>query len=302
MTERNPRPSTLDELREFVTRKLGEARQSDYYALLDLTRDCDPSTVDDAYQVVLDRLDGSDLKRPEAADLWLPIQRIHRELARAYSVLSDPHRRAGYDRRTGGQHAWPVRQAWSTVASARMDASTGATAVARVVEARGDPPLEEDRDPTPATALHALARRIRDTKVADAEELLRRALALEPNKPIHKLELGWLLVTDKERLTPERMRESRDLLQEACMETPWDAHTRYRMAQFWRDAGSPRRYRLELEATLRCDHQHELASAELAAVRDAEDPLSQVSWPKIWRRMASRRIGRTRLRRSTTTV
>ncbi len=273
------------DVRAFVTEKLSQAKRSEYYALLGIEKDADDHTIRDAYRDLLTQLEDRALKRAECADLWLPVQRIQRELARAYSVLTDPHRRAGYDRRDGASTSWPPRQQWSAAAAVRMN-GVGSTAVAHISGVR-----HRIEEPTGrASTLHARARTAATAQHYErAQQLLEEASVLEPENPNHMRELGWFIFLDRERLTPERMRRARDLLQDACINAPWDAVTRYRMAQFWRETGNALRYRLELQATLRCDHEHVEAAKELAAIGDlqAEEHIEDASaWGRFWRRLS----------------
>lgn len=81
---------------------------------------------------------------------------------------------------------------------------------------------------------------------------------------------GWKLLTNPALTREERLERARTPLEQACARAPWDATARYCMAGYWRVAGSPRQYRGELEATLRCDSAHPRARHELRALEAAE--------------------------------
>jgi curved DNA-binding protein CbpA len=277
--------SASSDVRGFVAEKLSLAKRSEYYGLLGVNSVAKNTEIDRAYRLILERLEDRNLKRAEHADLWLPVQRIQRELARAYSILTEPHRRAGYDRRLGSPEVWPVRQAWSAAAAARLN-GVDATIVAHISAVRCRP----ENDDGQADQLYEQGRAAaRAQNWPRAEEFFHAASRLEPDNPGHMRELGWAVFADKDRLTPERMRLGRDLMQEACINAPWQPDSRYRMAQYWRETGNARRYQLELQATLRCDHEHEGAAAELRTLGElaGRDSSEDSGWSRFWRRLST---------------
>ena len=71
--------------------------QTDLYKLLGVTRYASPEQLDEAFDAECKRWGGDDPTLPQAA------QKLD-EIYKAYAVLSDPEKRANYDKRYADQH------------------------------------------------------------------------------------------------------------------------------------------------------------------------------------------------------
>ncbi len=115
----------------------------------------------------------------------------------------------------------------------------------------------------------------------EAEQHYRHALLLDSDNARCQIELAWAIWRNDDRMTPARLATVRKCLETACTLAPYDSAARYCMAQYWRHANVLSRYRLELEAVLRCNPGHPRAPAELVAL-DAREERVEAHRRPLW--------------------
>jgi len=239
--------------REYVLRKAACARRKDLYALLSLKPDADASAVCSAHEHMVERLQADAAAGHVVGDLTYLTARIREAADMALSVLTDQRKRARYDADRGKKDGPPRSFLEQTTVAVDNDPHT----YPRMAMSPTELALERSRK--------ALAH----NQLEEAEKLLRAGLRhnLEDAKLLALL--GRTLVEDRKRYSPARDAEARSILEQACALAPYDAEIRYTMATYWQRRGEPRQFRLEIEATLRCDPNHTRARYMLEQLRRA---------------------------------
>jgi tetratricopeptide (TPR) repeat protein len=239
---------------EDVLERLGKR---DHYALLGVSPEVSVDAIKEVY-LELVRHYHPDLFKD--ADRHAAAKRVSEALVDAWLTLSDPVKRAAYDRQRAGKgvHVPKLdRDLRAEAELARMLIASPAAIGSRRVEV--------------AKALHQRGAVLFSRReYAEAERYLRRALELDPSVPEHSLRLGWALFNNRSHPDTVRLHEARALIGHGVAKDPYNADARYSFACICREMGQHDQYRHELEAAMRGRTAHPRAKEELAAL-DAKE-------------------------------
>ena len=163
-----PDSAAANEVRALVTRKVHEIDTGvDHYGLLGLSRSAAAEDVRVAYFSMAKRLHPDRLRAVGALDTSREAQRLFARINQAFAALSDPQRRAEYDRMlaAGGEEA---------VKQAQTDAEDLA---ARILKAEEDFRLGEMA--------------LRRNQLSQARDLFEQACELNPDEAEYHALLAW---------------------------------------------------------------------------------------------------------------
>jgi len=221
-------------LREHILGLYEALPRASHYEILEIAPDAAAHEVDAAYRRLTAEQDREwrDLMGDVQLSTMLSTLRLRRR--EAYLVLSDPNRRAAYDKRLGS--AAPVAE--GSVTAERNARARVLAQQAQVLVERGEP---ERAIP------HLLEAVDLDPEERSARRLLALALANDPNLS-RNAERHFLVALEQE---------------------PGDVDLRYRLARYYRRLGLPARALVHLRTVLRTDPDHAGAAHELATIEES---------------------------------
>ena len=215
--EAQPLELPVDEHREDVARRLERAGGESHYELLELGANAGVEAVTRAFSAV-----GRRVHPAHAERLGLPeplLRLLFEHATRAYLVLSDPDRRAEYDRlhRPGGGILAPrsdeelqaVRREMARSCFARAQAAMQAERYHTVIELLRDAVRWDARPEMYALLGEAMSRNPRWREAAASQ--FREAVQLAPREPAYRLRLAHLL--EETERHEEAVAEYRQVLQ-----------------------------------------------------------------------------------------
>jgi len=246
------------DLREYVIACAQFAERDDHYGVLGIDPSADPSSVAKAYQEAIERMACARFSGKDYLELRGSLKTLKEGLDRARLVLADEGSRVNYDQLEAAK-LYPNVTPWSPAASVNPPAN-GSKAVLG----------HADRVGRAFTLSETATRAMAEGKFDEAVPLMREAVELDSGDAGYRVLLGRAILGSSDDLSDDLSKEARRHLESACMRAPYDAPTRFAMGQYWRRIDVRRRYRSELEATIRCDPGHSKAIDELAALDVAE--------------------------------
>jgi tetratricopeptide (TPR) repeat protein len=225
-------------LREQILRLYEALPRATHYEILELPPDASARTIDTAYRRITAEQDREWRELMGDVQLSTILGTLRLRRREAYLLLSEPGRRAAYDKRLG--QAAPSGDASRTVTAERHTRARQLTEQAQGLHKRGEPER--------------------------AVPLLLEAVDLDPEeRPARRL----LALTLAQHPTLQRNAERHFLV--ALEKDPGDVDLRFRLATYYTRLGLPARARVHLEAVLKADAEHEGAQRELARL-DSDGP------------------------------
>lgn len=233
---------------EFIQEKARAAQAEDWHTLLDVAPGAAKADVRRNYLALLRALHPGRITDPAALSMGPIVARITEAAAKAHAQLavSSDAGDAPIGRSKGYRRAEMARE------SARRNPDA-------VRFSQAGPSQEtSEAKPTPGNTVgEGIFRNgvaaFHNSDFPTAEKHFRRARELNPEEVRYLMHLSWTILRNPDRGQADRVAEAQPLFEEAAARAPWSSEVRYRYAQFWRETGDLRRYRQELEATVRCD-------------------------------------------------
>jgi len=226
-------------LREQILRLYEALPRATHYEVLEVPPDASTQAIDAAYRRITAEQDRAWRELMGDVQLSAILSTLRRRRREAYLLLSEPVRRAAYDKGLG--QAAPATDTSRTITAERHVRARQLAQEAQAMHKRSEP--------------------------EKAVPLLLEAVELDPeNRPARRL----LAVTLARHPTLSRSAERHFLV--ALEQDPEDVDLRYRLAVYYTRLGLPARARVHLQAVLKSDPEHEGAQRDLGHVASA-DPL-----------------------------
>ncbi|MFT5429496.1 MAG: tetratricopeptide (TPR) repeat protein [Myxococcota bacterium] len=257
-----------DEIRMLLGEKSKQLDAQDLYGLLDVPTNAKAGEIKKAYFGLVRQLHPDKLGNMDLGSAASHSDKVFKGINEAFSVLTDPKRRAQHDSKLVSRMSRPS-------AAAEPPPGVGMTVALDVDEGDFDrmfqmtPDQLGPRAETVGTILHGRGSVLFAKGEHDeAERYLRRAVELSPRNAVFLRKLGWTLLQNERRSAERRVHQARPFLESAVAIDPYNVDARYCMAQMYRLAGEEDRYVRELQAVLRCDQKHSRAEVELRRLRE----------------------------------
>jgi curved DNA-binding protein CbpA len=248
-------------------------RQRDHFALLGVPRDADTETIKAAYARLAQRYSPDAGRDRGVSDLFKEIGAVRLKLGEAHEVLSDPSRRADYERSLGlspdGRRPADAAQADAKAErrEPRPDDAAGTTA-----------PGNQRSSPPPAAKTESGKMAALETAISEGRRLLGEG---EPWEAIQILEGAVRRTQGKSRLrqqalvllaggvsqNPKWRRRAEGILKEVIEEDPENVQASLQLATLYESAGLRRKAVRAFRRVVELDPGNKLAQAGLAKPR-----------------------------------
>jgi curved DNA-binding protein CbpA len=243
-------PESERPIADLVREKHAQLAGGDYFALLGVSRDADPTAIKAAYFGLAKLLHPDMIARLNLAELEKPAVEVFKGLSEAYATLIDRRRRVEYMARTADGKALPTAQE-----KVQRDAASEA----RIYFHKGTLMLQ---------------RRVH----AEAEACFRKAVELDPKNSKFMVNLGWAIMNNDAKPLEPRLEESRQWIERALESPNQDASgdPYYYMALYYKARGDAVRQRSFLQDCLSINNRHvdALREQRLLAMRARKRPES----------------------------
>jgi curved DNA-binding protein CbpA len=233
------------EIEKLISDKFANAEKGDYYKLLDVRKDASTADVKRAYFALVKRVHPDRLPKLGLTSLTDQAGRLFQILTLAYETLSDPKKKATYDKEGSG--ATPSNPSGNTAGP------TNQVEMGKIAFHKGNVMLNK-------------------RAWTEAEQFLRDAVAVTEDNARYWQTLGWaVFCNENERSEKQRLEAARECFEKALELDDEDSMTHYNIGLYWKAKGSMKRCKQAMQRALECKPNFVEAKREIRLMKMREN-------------------------------
>jgi tetratricopeptide (TPR) repeat protein len=233
------------EIEKLINDKIVIAEKGDYYKLLSVGKDMNAAEVKRAYFALVKRVHPDRLPKLGLTSLNEQAGRLFQVLTLAYETLSDPQKKATYDKEGAG--ATPSNPTGNNTGK------TNQLEMGKIAFHKGNVMLNK-------------------RAWTEAEQFFRDAVAVTDDNARYWQALGWsVFCNETERSEKQRLEAARECFEKALELNDEDGMTHYNIGLYWKAKGSMKRCKQAMKRALECKPNFVEAKREIRLMKMRED-------------------------------
>lgn len=287
----------LEKLNEDINRKQNYYNNSDYYEILEISRQATTSEIKAAYYQLAKKYHPDRYRQAEHAEIRSKLENLFARITQAYETLSQPASRATYDEKLRKGNAnkpiaakvitTPLPSVAPVIPLPNPKVPSGSLAAGEAPKSQAAPIQTQTvqsvvQDSSNSAASQKGAEyyyqqgraRLERKEYHAAIHLLREAVKLEPAKAVYHFHLGSALIRN-----PKTRREADEHLSKSAELDPYNSQIRVKLGLIYKEVGLKKRAEHFFKDALSLDPDNRMAKKEIGAANDAK----KEEMPSIWK-------------------